>query len=701
MRIESIHNFTHPITISVVLCVLFFIIFPVSHIKYSADIVSVNDQNPNIIIVYEDLDFDGFSEKILFDNSNHPIIIIYKNGKIVNQWNIRGKLANSSFYNFRKEQGSKVKCIDFAPTYNDSIFLYTIEDFNTNNTSLKRIFIDKYDDKINDGIASVTFIENYTDGNSNIVLSCMNGYKVLPRNLYSIDLENKIVNKSPESGTIILNNSSFDLDKDGSPEYLGKSCAYGNFFRSDIHYPDTAAYLMVIDSEMEFDFEPKSFGSYKSLLKYNAFVSNGQIYIIALQTHQGNEDVKNCLYLFDTKGNLLKENQLPKEAGMEQVELFTNNKETCEAIYLIYPKDKIIQIDADLDPISECKVENIQNIEPLLLNLDNEEGNELVFIEKNQQGIVITQNDLSFPVYIPIDNPNYKAIGRFSIKKTYESKTLHFFCGNRTIEVAYSKSKYWILSYFIYPAVFLLFLLFFTFLQRVLNQRLIKRHNQQKQLSELQLKSIRGQLEPHFTLNLIESIGNLFYKNDNEKAEYVFGKYSNLLRQTILGSDDISTNLVEEISYIENYIELERFRYDYCFDYLIIGSELLEEYKSIRIPKMLLHTFVENAIKHGIKHKMGKSLLEVKLEYNQKMFLVSIKDDGVGRKQAKEYAKFSTGQGLKILDKMLALYKDLEKVKISYKIEDVISIEGDALGTIVYIYIPIKGLNEKAQLLNN
>jgi len=176
-------------------------------------------------------------------------------------------------------------------------------------------------------------------------------------------------------------------------------------------------------------------------------------------------------------------------------------------------------------------------------------------------------------------------------------------------------------------------------------------------------------------------------KKDHEKAEFVFDKYSKLLKSTVLGSGDFTTTLNSEVKYIDNYLKLEQFRSDNKFGYNIDTSKDVD--MDTIIPKMLIHTFVENSIKHGIRHLENKGHLSISITNSETDIKVEIHDNGIGRKKAAEYSKYSTGRGLKILDQMIAFYKDEKKVKINYEITDLYNSKQEAVGTKVRIMIPL------------
>jgi len=124
---------------------------------------------------------------------------------------------------------------------------------------------------------------------------------------------------------------------------------------------------------------------------------------------------------------------------------------------------------------------------------------------------------------------------------------------------------------------------------------------------------------------------------------------------------------------------------DNRFDYNITIDQKLEV-DTIKIPKMLIYTFVENAVKHGISplKNRGQIDIEVKKQNNNSLF-VKISDNGIGRDKARKHPAFGTGKGLKILDEIIGLFYKLEKIDIHYDLKD--GING---GTVAIIIITIK-----------
>jgi sensor histidine kinase YesM len=111
----------------------------------------------------------------------------------------------------------------------------------------------------------------------------------------------------------------------------------------------------------------------------------------------------------------------------------------------------------------------------------------------------------------------------------------------------------------------------------------------------------------------------------------------------------------------------------------------------LKFLKWLIHTFVENAVKHGINHLENKGEIQIKIENNKSDYIIYVCDNGIGREKAKELSVYSTGKGLGILEQILDLYYSLMKVRITYEIKDIFDDTDKLRGTEVCIKIPIKG----------
>lgn len=108
---------------------------------------------------------------------------------------------------------------------------------------------------------------------------------------------------------------------------------------------------------------------------------------------------------------------------------------------------------------------------------------------------------------------------------------------------------------------------------------------------------LKGQINPHFLLNMLNNVVALNRTNPKE-VEPVLIKLSELMHYSLYLSDQLEVELKEEAEYIKNYLELQKIRLseDVKLDYSID----IEEVGHYQIVPLILLPFIENAFKHGI-----------------------------------------------------------------------------------------------------
>ncbi len=228
-----------------------------------------------------------------------------------------------------------------------------------------------------------------------------------------------------------------------------------------------------------------------------------------------------------------------------------------------------------------------------------------------------------------------------------------------------------------------LLILFFSIRQVFISQK--KKNEAEKEKIELQLKTIKNQIDPHFAFNTINMIGSWVYKNDPDIVYDYFTRFARLIRSTLQDSDKISRPLKEELEFVKNYVELQKSRFGTKFDFELNISEGTD--MQIEVPKMVIQTYAENAIKHGLMHKKGHGLLSLMIDQNSERLQISVIDNGVGRAKAQEVNKSADPKGMKIVQQIFGLYYKLYKHRIQQEIFDLVNSKGIASGTKVVLTI--------------
>ncbi|MEM7187680.1 MAG: histidine kinase, partial [Bacteroidota bacterium] len=204
-------------------------------------------------------------------------------------------------------------------------------------------------------------------------------------------------------------------------------------------------------------------------------------------------------------------------------------------------------------------------------------------------------------------------------------------------------------------------------------------------VANVEQRLLRSQLNPHFLFNALNSVVSLASVRSDKTVPYTL-KLSSLLRAILQNSRAEFVTLAEELSAVEDYLELEsnfseQFSYDVQLDERIDVEELL-------VPPMFIQPFLENAIKHGIVGKEdGYIELRITLSEGEKSLQCIILDNGTGYSKSLEQQKSDPQhQSVSgdILNERLQLYAKTLKSKAFFSINDLPNDEG----TRVDIHIP-------------
>ncbi|MBP9210981.1 MAG: histidine kinase [Saprospiraceae bacterium] len=227
---------------------------------------------------------------------------------------------------------------------------------------------------------------------------------------------------------------------------------------------------------------------------------------------------------------------------------------------------------------------------------------------------------------------------------------------------------------------------------RYIRKREAEKANYDKQITELELKALRSQMNPHFMFNSLNSIKNYILHAEPKIAAEYLSNFSHLIRMILQNSKEKTITLAEEVETLLLYIELEQIRFENKFEFSLEVDEKVEM-DQVSIPPMLLQPFVENAIWHGLLHKNGIGHLRLQFALIQDQVACVIDDDGVGRAKAAELKSLSAvrykSMGMGITLDRVELLNKMDSYGIHIDITDKTDPSGQAAGTCVTVKIPV------------
>ncbi len=125
-----------------------------------------------------------------------------------------------------------------------------------------------------------------------------------------------------------------------------------------------------------------------------------------------------------------------------------------------------------------------------------------------------------------------------------------------------------------------------------------------------QHEQLKSHIEPHFLFNALNTLKILQKKSPNLAQQYTVN-LSNLLRRSISFQKNDFSSLREEVSFLKDYLELQKIRFGDSLDYrLHLTKDQLDSY---RLPIFTLQILAENAIKHNAMSKNSPLIIDISI----------------------------------------------------------------------------------------
>jgi len=175
--------------------------------------------------------------------------------------------------------------------------------------------------------------------------------------------------------------------------------------------------------------------------------------------------------------------------------------------------------------------------------------------------------------------------------------------------------------------------IFFIFIKLIKDQYIIQKRSLllEKQKAETELKSLKAQLNPHFLFNTLNNIYSLSVVNSPITSQSI-AVLSEILDCILYRCSSTYVPLTQEITLLENYISLEKLRYD---DRLSVVFNHEMDQNGMIAPLILL-SLVENAFKHGAGEKVGEAWINIDLSLKGELLKFKISNSKAEVAQAKD-----------------------------------------------------------------
>jgi two-component system, LytTR family, sensor kinase len=175
--------------------------------------------------------------------------------------------------------------------------------------------------------------------------------------------------------------------------------------------------------------------------------------------------------------------------------------------------------------------------------------------------------------------------------------------------------------------------------------------NALKMADSARLRALQSQLEPHFLFNTLNGIATLIREQDNAGAGAMVAVLSDFLRRTLLTFDTPEITVAQELLFVEQYLQIERWRFG---DRLVTSIDAPPESRVAMIPTLILQPLLENALRHAVLERVEGGRIVISLHKHDARLVVTVEDDGPGLR-GRGPQQFGVGLG-NTTERLAALY---------------------------------------------
>jgi sensor histidine kinase YesM len=149
----------------------------------------------------------------------------------------------------------------------------------------------------------------------------------------------------------------------------------------------------------------------------------------------------------------------------------------------------------------------------------------------------------------------------------------------------------------------------------------------ESRLVQAQLRALQSQLQPHFLFNTLHSISVLIREHENDAADTMLTRLSDLLRLALDAGTRQEQPLAKELEFVAGYVAIQQVRFQ---DRLTVTTDVDPDALDALVPTLVLQPLVENAIQHGIAPLANGGRVEISAKRDGAHVRITVSDDGPG-----------------------------------------------------------------------
>lgn len=260
-------------------------------------------------------------------------------------------------------------------------------------------------------------------------------------------------------------------------------------------------------------------------------------------------------------------------------------------------------------------------------------------------------------------------------------------------QISFTITPYWLNRKLVQLSIIVLLGLLFYWAYKNRISKLKQRQEKEMTLTllnskvnELELAMLRGQMNPHFVYNALQSVQKFVLKDNKWLANDLITRFGKLMRSSLEYSRADFISIEQEMKFLHNYFEIEIQRFPDRFRYQVINA-MGAQGPGISIPPLVIQPICENAIKHSFREELVHISVTFYIE-SESAIRIEIADDGVGYLNSGNVTKpLKKSFGLDIVRNRIALFRD-QGLEAKFNMKPYDQLTGR--GTVVELILPIR-----------
>lgn len=183
----------------------------------------------------------------------------------------------------------------------------------------------------------------------------------------------------------------------------------------------------------------------------------------------------------------------------------------------------------------------------------------------------------------------------------------------------------------------------------------------EKENRNRQLQALKEQINPHFLFNSLNNLYGMLQSRPSDSSRYLL-KLSSLLRYSLYDTDAEKIPVKKEIQFYENFIDLNKIRYNNIIFHLKKDIRNPE----FKVPPLLALPLLENSFKHSDNTGNGNNQINLEIYADDKQF--SLKIENHYKPNEKQYATRNDHSGIgnsNLRQRLEMLYPESHRLEIS------------------------------------